>query len=71
MLEPDLQPKPLDVCSWSYSASLKFEFPICRSLISGSAAIAVYDTENAFAKIHFLRFNISKVPQNLSKFKPL
>jgi len=25
----DLQPKPLDVWSWSYSASLKFEFRIC------------------------------------------
>jgi len=26
MLEPDLQSKPSDVGSWSYSASLKFVF---------------------------------------------
>jgi len=62
MLEPDLQPKTLDVWSWRQSPSLKFEFWIRSPALK---AIAVYDTENAFAKINlFLCFNMSKVPQN-------
>jgi len=37
--------------------------------LSSESAIAVYDTEIAFATINlFLCFNISKVTQNLSKF---
>jgi len=60
MLEPDLQPKKLDV--WSWSQSLKFEFRI------HSPAYAICSppyTENAFAKINLiLCFNISKVSQN-------
>jgi len=54
MLEPDLESETSDV--WSWSQSLKFEF-LSAALLQ---ADAVYDTENAFAKI----FNISKVSQN-------
>jgi len=48
MLEPDLEPKTVDVRNWSQSLGLN---------LSSGSAIAVYDTEIAFAKIQlFLCF---------------